>query len=205
MTSRAPLRPVARLGHRAGPSVQIAEEGRRLGRGVRAATGTLTLGLALNGIATRPYQQTRDATAGPDVVVKPRDPSPAALAALAPLATVIGVVAGRVIGQRRRVGLLKAVGAGPAMIAAVHLAEYLTIGLAGAGAGLAAGWLTAAHQRTPATPRPARHDEHPDHHDRARRRARGRGAGPHADQPRRLDAPRPPQRANGPGQSTPTQ
>ncbi|MEV5769088.1 FtsX-like permease family protein [Micromonospora sp. NPDC052213] len=59
------------------------------------------------------------------------------------LAGVAGIVAGRIIGQRRRVGLLKAVGAGPAMIAAVHLAEYLVIGLAGAATGLATGWFAA--------------------------------------------------------------
>ncbi|MDG4791175.1 FtsX-like permease family protein [Micromonospora sp. WMMD1102] len=59
------------------------------------------------------------------------------------LAGVAGIVAGRIIGQRRRVGLLKAVGAGPAMIAAVHLAEYLVIGLVAAATGLAAGWFAA--------------------------------------------------------------
>ncbi|MEV4542180.1 FtsX-like permease family protein [Micromonospora echinaurantiaca] len=59
------------------------------------------------------------------------------------LAGVAGIVAGRIIGQRRRVGLLKAVGAGPAMIAVVHLAEYLVIGLAAAGVGLAVGWFAA--------------------------------------------------------------
>ncbi|MEU4554284.1 ABC transporter permease [Micromonospora violae] len=59
------------------------------------------------------------------------------------LAGVAGIVAGRIIGQRRRVGLLKAVGAGPAMIAAVHLAEYLAIGLAAAATGLVTGWLAA--------------------------------------------------------------
>ncbi len=59
------------------------------------------------------------------------------------IAGVAGIVAGRVIGQRRRVGVLKAVGAGPATIAAVHLAEYLVVGLAGAGLGLAAGWFAA--------------------------------------------------------------
>ncbi|MEO3773858.1 FtsX-like permease family protein [Micromonospora sp. B9E7] len=59
------------------------------------------------------------------------------------LAGVAGIVAGRIIGQRRRVGLLKAVGAGPAMIAAVHLAEYLAIGLAAAATGLVAGWFAA--------------------------------------------------------------
>lgn len=62
------------------------------------------------------------------------------LAALA-VASVAGIVAGRIIGQRRRLGLLKAVGAGPAMVAAVHLAEYLVIGLVAAGLGLVAGWL----------------------------------------------------------------
>ncbi|SNT60318.1 putative ABC transport system permease protein [Asanoa hainanensis] len=56
------------------------------------------------------------------------------------LAGVATIVAGRIIGQRRRVGLLKAAGAGPAMIAAVHLAEYLVIGLAAATTGLAASW-----------------------------------------------------------------
>ncbi|MFG1913932.1 FtsX-like permease family protein [Micromonospora sp. NPDC048898] len=56
---------------------------------------------------------------------------------------IAGIVAGRVIARRRRVGLLKAIGAGPGVIAAVHLAEYLVIGLAAAGAGLAIGWFAA--------------------------------------------------------------
>jgi len=59
------------------------------------------------------------------------------------LAGVLGIVAGRVIAQRRRVGLLKAVGAGPGIIALSNLVEYLVIALAGAGAGLAGGWLLA--------------------------------------------------------------
>ncbi|MEU0558633.1 FtsX-like permease family protein [Dactylosporangium sp. NPDC006015] len=54
------------------------------------------------------------------------------------LAGVAGIVAGRIITRRRRVGLLKAAGAGPAMIAAGHVAEYLVIGLAAAATGLAA-------------------------------------------------------------------
>ena len=32
-----------------------------------AATATLTLGLVLHGVTSRPYQQTHSATAGPDV------------------------------------------------------------------------------------------------------------------------------------------
>ncbi|GIJ31563.1 FtsX-like permease family protein [Micromonospora sediminimaris] len=59
------------------------------------------------------------------------------------LAGVAGIVAGRIIGQRRRVGLLKAVGAGPAVIAAVHLAEYLVIGLTAGATGVAVGWSAA--------------------------------------------------------------
>lgn len=65
------------------------------------------------------------------------------LLAILAVASVAGIVAGRVIAQRRRLGLLKAVGAGPAMVAVVHLAEYLVIGLVAAGIGLAAGWLAA--------------------------------------------------------------
>ncbi|MEV0728290.1 FtsX-like permease family protein [Polymorphospora sp. NPDC050346] len=67
------------------------------------------------------------------------------------LAGVAGIVVGRILGQRRRVGLLKAVGAGPAMIAAVHLAEYLVIGLAAAATGLAAGWFAAPVLIRPST------------------------------------------------------
>src|SRR5580658_6366017 len=35
---------------------------------ITAATTTLTLGLALNGVTSHPYQQTRAATNGPDLV-----------------------------------------------------------------------------------------------------------------------------------------
>ena len=37
---------------------------------ITAATTTLTLGLALNGVTSHPYQQTRAATNGPDVVAQ---------------------------------------------------------------------------------------------------------------------------------------
>ncbi|GAA5186957.1 hypothetical protein GCM10023322_34240 [Rugosimonospora acidiphila] len=70
------------------------------------------------------------------------------LTALA-VASVAGIVAARVIGQRRRLGLLKAVGAGPAMVAVVHLVEYLVIGLAAAGIGLAVGWFAAPALTSP--------------------------------------------------------
>ncbi|MBV9367482.1 MAG: ABC transporter permease [Solirubrobacterales bacterium] len=53
-------------------------------------------------------------------------------------ASIAVVVEGRMIGQTRRVGLLKAVGATPRMVAAVLLAENLLLALAAAALGLAA-------------------------------------------------------------------
>ena len=43
---------------------------------IMAATTTLTLGLALHGVTSQPYQQTRAATAGPDVVAQLSGPGP---------------------------------------------------------------------------------------------------------------------------------
>jgi putative ABC transport system permease protein len=64
---------------------------------VTAAT-TLTLGLALRGVSDQPYQQTRAATAGPDVVADVSPPQavggpPADVAALTALTHASGVVA----------------------------------------------------------------------------------------------------------------
>jgi putative ABC transport system permease protein len=66
---------------------------------IMAATTTLTLGLALAGVTSKPYQQTRAATSGPDVVASytdlppmPRGATPtAALTAMAALARAQGV------------------------------------------------------------------------------------------------------------------
>ncbi len=66
---------------------------------IMAATTTLTMGLALAGVTSQPYQQTRTATAGPDVVASyldlgpmPRGPTPAAaLPAMTALARAPGV------------------------------------------------------------------------------------------------------------------
>ncbi|MCW2977084.1 MAG: transporter permease [Actinomycetia bacterium] len=62
---------------------------------ITAATTTLTLGLVLHGATSKPYQSTRNATAGPDVVAR-ADPPPvggrsADLAALKALAHAQGV------------------------------------------------------------------------------------------------------------------
>jgi ABC-type lipoprotein release transport system permease subunit len=60
-----------------------------------AATTTLTLGLVLHAVTSQPYERTREATAGPDVVasVAPRIDAPADLAGLTELAKAPGVVA----------------------------------------------------------------------------------------------------------------
>ncbi len=65
------------------------------------------------------------------------------LLALLAVASVAVLVGGRMSEQTRRVGLLKAVGGTPSLIAAVLLAENLTIAVAAATAGLAVGWLAA--------------------------------------------------------------
>jgi putative ABC transport system permease protein len=65
------------------------------------------------------------------------------LLALLAVASVAVLVGGRMADQIRRVGLLKAVGSTPALVACVFLAEYLALALLAAAAGLAAGRLAA--------------------------------------------------------------
>jgi putative ABC transport system permease protein len=65
------------------------------------------------------------------------------LLALLAVASVAVLVGGRMADQTRRVGLLKAVGGTPRLVAAVLLAEYVVVALLAAAAGLAAGWLAA--------------------------------------------------------------
>ncbi len=62
------------------------------------------------------------------------------LLAVAGVALLIG---GRMADQTRRVGLLKAVGGTPRLVAVVLLAEYMALALLAAAVGLAAGWLAA--------------------------------------------------------------
>ncbi len=63
-----------------------------------------------------------------------------ALLAIGSLAIVVG---GRMAEQNRRVGLLKAVGGTPSLVAAVLLTEYLALAVVAAAAGLAVGRLAA--------------------------------------------------------------
>jgi ABC-type lipoprotein release transport system permease subunit len=65
------------------------------------------------------------------------------LLGLLAVASVAVLVGGRMADQTRRVGLLKAVGGTPRLVAVVLLAEYMVVALLAATAGLAAGWLTA--------------------------------------------------------------
>jgi ABC-type lipoprotein release transport system permease subunit len=62
------------------------------------------------------------------------------LLAVAGVAVLVGA---RMADQTRRVGLLKAVGGTPRLVAVVLLAEYLALALLAAAVGLAAGWLAA--------------------------------------------------------------
>jgi hypothetical protein len=65
------------------------------------------------------------------------------LLGLLAVASIAVLVGGRMAEQERRVGLLKAVGATPAVVAAVLLVEYLALALGAAVAGLLIGWLAA--------------------------------------------------------------
>ncbi|MEV1168555.1 FtsX-like permease family protein [Nonomuraea sp. NPDC049784] len=60
---------------------------------VTVATATMALGLSLRGVSEALYEQTRAATAGPDVVALSGDPGPAVTSALASLANAPEVIA----------------------------------------------------------------------------------------------------------------
>lgn len=65
------------------------------------------------------------------------------LLGLLAVASVAVLVGGRMAEQTRRVGLLKAVGSTPALVAAVLLAEHLVLAVVAAALGLLLGWLVA--------------------------------------------------------------
>jgi putative ABC transport system permease protein len=65
------------------------------------------------------------------------------LAVALALASVSVLAGGRMADQARRVGRLKAAGGGPALVAAVLLAEHLLIAMVAAAVGLGVGWLVA--------------------------------------------------------------
>ncbi len=67
----------------------------------------------------------------------------ASLLAILAVASVAVLVGGRMADQTRRVGLLKAVGSTPGLVATVLLAEYVIVSLLAAAAGLLVGRLTA--------------------------------------------------------------
>src|SRR4029450_9286818 len=61
------------------------------------------------------------------------------LLGLLAVASVSVLAGGRVAGETRRVGLLKAVGGTPSLVAAVLLAEYVLVSVVAAAAGVAVG------------------------------------------------------------------
>jgi putative ABC transport system permease protein len=71
------------------------------------------------------------------------------LLGLLAVASVAVLAGGRMVGQVRRVGLLKAVGATPGLVAVVLLAEHLVLALVAAAVGLALGWLVAPQLTNP--------------------------------------------------------
>jgi predicted lysophospholipase L1 biosynthesis ABC-type transport system permease subunit len=73
------------------------------------------------------------------------------LLGLLAVASIAVLVGGRMADQTRRVGLLKAVGGTPTMVAAVLLAEYVVVALFAAVAGVAVGWLAAPALTDPST------------------------------------------------------
>jgi ABC-type lipoprotein release transport system permease subunit len=91
----------------------------------------------------QPWQEIREASA--NLVTNQRRAlmTGAWLLALLAVASVAVLVGGRMADQIRRVGLLKAVGGTPSLVAAVLLAEYVVVALVAAATGLAIGSLTA--------------------------------------------------------------
>jgi putative ABC transport system permease protein len=71
------------------------------------------------------------------------------LLGLLAIASVAVLVGGRMTEQTRRVGLLKAVGSTPGLVAAVLLAEHLILAVAAAAMGLLIGWLVAPALTSP--------------------------------------------------------
>jgi ABC-type lipoprotein release transport system permease subunit len=112
-----------------------------------AAARAFAVGHAGSGITTEPvllsWYDLRDAFRE-QVEVQGRVLVPASwLLAVLGVASIAVLVGGRLADQTRRVGLLKAVGGTPRLVAAVLLAEYLVLALVAAAGGLAVGWLAA--------------------------------------------------------------
>jgi ABC-type lipoprotein release transport system permease subunit len=92
-------------------------------------------------VALRSWQQIRDEFAG-DLKSNEQEVLliGSRLLSLLAVASVAVLVGGRMADQTRRVGLLKAVGGTPGLVAVVLLAEYVVVALLAAAAGLAVGW-----------------------------------------------------------------
>ena len=100
-----------------------------------------------DGSPTAPYllswQHIRDGDAQTLVKVRTVLTTGSWLLGLLAIASIVVLAGGRMAEQTRRVGLLKAIGGTPRLVAAVLLFEHLLAGLCAAAAGLLVGWLTA--------------------------------------------------------------
>jgi putative ABC transport system permease protein len=96
-----------------------------------------------SGVSMTPWQDIRAGDAQQIVKMQTVLTVGSSLLALLAVASVAVLVGGRMAEQTRRVGLLKAVGGTPRLVAAVLLCEHVLVGLCAAGVGLAAGWLAA--------------------------------------------------------------
>ena len=128
--------------------LRLEPEAGRPGRGPGVRRRAQAARTAPRGSATEPpllqsWQEIRDTTA--NLVKNQRRAllTGGWLLGLLALASVAVLVGGRMADQIRRVGLLKAVGGTPSLVAAVLLAEYVVVALLAAAAGLAVGWLAA--------------------------------------------------------------
>ncbi|MBV9447680.1 MAG: FtsX-like permease family protein [Streptosporangiaceae bacterium] len=91
----------------------------------------------------RDWQSIRDRDAATIQVTQTALVAGSSLLGLLAVASIAVLVGGRMTSQTRRVGLLKAVGATPRLVAVILLAEHLLVALAAAALGLAAGRLAA--------------------------------------------------------------
>ncbi len=89
------------------------------------------------------WQQIRDGDAQTLVKVRTVLITGSWLLGLLAIASVVVLVGGRMAEQTRRVGLLKAIGGTPWLVAVVLLFEHLLVGAFAAAAGLVIGWLAA--------------------------------------------------------------
>jgi ABC-type lipoprotein release transport system permease subunit len=113
---------------------------------VNTHVSSMTLPAGVVGAYPRIFESWQDIRDGHDQVMQDQQQVlqiGSRLLGVLAVASVAVLVGGRMADQTRRVGLLKAVGGTPRLVAVVLFTEYLVLALLAAAAGLAAGWLAA--------------------------------------------------------------